>query len=719
MINFFKSIGNFFSGIFNFFGTTGNFISFLLNNIWWLIGGALVAFIVILIISLILHSFPNWIITTLVCIFCIGGALGLAAIFQKPSSTPDDSSDTTKPSDTLIINPSDVIKIVSNGGYNSSYINAKENDPHCPTSEDKTFDINLIEYNDRAIFYYDIKIGTDKYYTANIIFNKTSNGLVPVGSFNVHGIKANKKNWKWEVQYYNFINEFDAGNTFMNFNNSVQRYNGGTILQGFFFPHNPTHLMPTYYDISNVPYDLSITMQSAKWAFDDYKSAVEDSNQLHNTMQTGIYKIYQDNFQQLDKLGIKCSSDIGASADMTSFYNALYNATKSNGCSSVVDVTDLVADVQYGIVYKSNRFMNVNYTYRNTNVYATNEQPNKDLVNDYLDHNKPDSTITTKANPMLNMTLVQTNDKDLTTFNIATHPVTVKLTNTETQNNYMFIFDDIDKLNKGIKRAVPFGTYDLTITSNVLDFGGTTANVTTTKESPNIELRYEYKGDSVNSKITLSPVRSIDLSNFDISATPVTIVLVNKETQQTYEVKFDTQEKFEKGIVENVKLGNYTYSIVSAGLSFELATGEFTLTNSSFDCVFYYDYVENVEYELTSTLIEGLTSEGGIIGDEKSRYLKITLTSKFLEFITENSLYMEINVMNSNGSSIIYKNKITSTNIKSANGFNLEEYVSYHTIYQVQVIFSNDKTSLSTDFKNINYGDNTRYFEISIDLAQK
>ena len=716
--NFFKSVGNFFGGIFNVVGSFNNFLSFLFNNIWWLIGGALVAFIVILIISLILHSFPNWIITTLVCIFCIGGALGLAAIFQKPS-TPDNPSDTTKPSDTLIINPSDVIKIVSNGGYNSSYINAKENDPHCPTSEDKTFDINLIEYNDRAIFYYDIKIGADKYYTANIIFNKTSNGLVPVGSFNVHAI--NKDAFK----SYSFVNEFDAGNTFMNFDNSVQRYNGATIYYGWWIVHDPQTFMPSYYDISYVPYDKAFirpTPDGSLWFNNHYKDNISQfqsvRNLLHNTMQEGIYTIYQDNFQQLDKLGIKCSSDIGASADMTSFYNALYNATKSNGCSSVVDVTDLVADVQYGIVYKSNRFMNVNYTYRNTNVYATNEQPNKDLVNDYLDHNKPDSTITTKANPMLNMTLVQTNDKDLTTFNIATHPVTVKLTNTETQNNYMFIFDDIDKLNKGIKRAVPFGTYDLTITSNVLDFGGTTAKVTTTKESPNIELRYEYKGDSVNSKITLSPVRSIDLSDFDITATPVTIVLVNKETQQTYEVKFDTQEKFEKGIVENVKLGNYTYSIVSSGLSFELATGEFTLTNSSFDCVFYYDYVEN-EYYLTTEI--DLRVAYSDISEEMSRQCNIVLTDNILSFIKENSLSMEIDVLDSTGSNVIYKNKI-SFNVLSSNKNHinyLAKYIEYNTVYKVQVILTNSKVKLSTDFMTIKYSKSNQYYLINMDLAQK
>lgn len=602
MGNFFQSVGNLFSGIFNFFGTTGNFITFLLNNIWWVIGGALVAFVIILIISLILHSFPNWVITVLVCIFCIGGALGLAAIFNNSQDKPDNNNGTiTRPNTSIIIQPSDTIKIVSNGGFNSSYINAKENDPNCPTSEDKTFDINLIEYNDRAIFYYDIKIGQDKYYTANMIFNKTQNGLVPVGSFNVHAQYAGKDGfWAWSPYRYTFINEFDGGNTFSNLDKSVYRYNGATFTNLWHAYLDPK--MPTYYDISYTPYDKSILMQEVRWDFNEYMTGEHSSDVLHNTMQEGIYKIYQDNFQQLDKLGIKCASDIGASADMTSFYNALYKATIANGCSSVVDVTNLVADVQYGVIYKSNRFVNINYTYRNTDVYGTDEVPNESQVDKFLDHNKPDNTITTIANPALKIKLINTNNADLTTFSIKNHPVTIKLTGNNNYN-YIYVFDDIDKLHKGMTKAVPFGTYNLTITSNVLDFGGTTAKCTTDKSHSTIELRYQFNGDSVNSKITLSPVRSVDLNTFNIEDTPVTITLVNNETQQSYEVKFDTDKKFKNGIVENLKLGNYTYTIVSAGLSFEFATGNFTLTPTQFDCVFYYDYLLD---SLTSiTLING------------------------------------------------------------------------------------------------------------------
>lgn len=589
----FEAIGKFFSDMWSVTtGITGLF-GYIFSNILWVLGGLAVGVVVILIIWAILKAPPNWFLCLLIAIVAVAGSLGICALTQNNGSADKEYHYVAG---TTIVDPTKYIGIVANGGYNKSYIEAQENDPNCPTAEDKVFDINMVEYKDIVVFYYDYQIGNNPY-TINVIFHKTNVGLIQTGCFNVQVDHTTTGWFWWDIRhYFDFTNQMYKGDNFSALTKEVTQRFG---------IYEELTVEPGYYDVLFEPYDNAIMYPSS--------IRLKDSpyhREIMSCAAEGCYQVYEQYFQQLDKIGIKCESEELATENMNTFYNTIYEATKANGYTSTLDVTDLVADVQDGVVYKSNRFLNVKYLDNSIN----NAFASHDIYEDkdkYIEQTKPDTTVTAVANPQLKMTLVNTNNADLSNFDISTYKVQIKMTNNETLAEYFFEFDTMEKLTNGIVRALPFGTYTLEIYSKVLDFGGTVATVTTNKENPNIALNYTYSGNTLNSKFTLSPIQNVDLVTFDITSTPVQIVITHKETGTVYSYVFDTVEEFNSGITQNVLIGDYSYSIVSEGLTFELTSGEFTLSIDSCDCIFYYDY--KATYGFNISVIESQTIESSNI----------------------------------------------------------------------------------------------------------
>ena len=104
--------------------------------------------------------------------------------------------------------------------------------------------------------------------------------------------------------------------------------------------------MPGYYDVMFEPYDNAIMGKTTMWFLNEYAGSDAKHSGLMGCAATGCYKVYEQYFQQLDKIGIKCESAELATANMNTFYNTIYEATITNGYTSTLDVTNLVADVQ-------------------------------------------------------------------------------------------------------------------------------------------------------------------------------------------------------------------------------------------------------------------------------------------------------------------------------------------------------------------------------------
>src|SRR5574344_179086 len=583
--NFFHSIGNFFKGTLNMASTFNNILGWIGTHWYFILAGAVASFIVWLIRVLTIKKVP-WMITVLVVIICMGISCGIAGIIdnKKNKKAEEQNQNELYIEGTNYLDPTRYVKITANGGFNTSYINAKESDPNCPTSEDKTFNINLIEYKDIVVYYYDLKIGNN-IYTLNSIFHKTMSGIVFTGCFNVHVADTST----FFNTILNFSNDMLLGNNFAPLIETVDK-TWGQKLSHIFGIAPYAQRLPSFYSSFYEPYDRSLLNESSP--FNNKYANRYGSNVTREILNIGnkgcLEQVYNKYFQQLDKIGIKCSSDPESFGNMNTFYNSIFEAVAKNKFTSILDVTNLVADVQNEVVYKSNRFMNVSYIDR-TSMNAFKDDTISSAQAPYIEVSKP-ANIVMVANPKLVMTLTNSKNADLSSLDITKYPVQIKLTNIDTKAEYLFTFDKMELLKNGITRALPFGTYNVLLNSKVLDFGGTNTIVTTSKEKPNINFNYIYNGNAIYSNIKLKPIQTVDLSSFDITKQPVIITLTNKQTQNVISLVYDTTTKFDNGISINILIGDYSYSIASDGLSFFNKVGDFTIDYTTTDSVFYFEY---------------------------------------------------------------------------------------------------------------------------------
>ena len=179
-------------------------------------------------------------------------------------------------------------------------------------------------------------------------------------------------------------------------------------------------------------------------------------------MQKGCYELYNNYFQQFGDFGIKATDDT-VMHDMANFYNSVFNSVKTLGLSAKVDVTNLVGDVKDGIVYRSNRFLEVEYfDYSKTNaLFGSANTP----VDDYVDIVAPDTNIVVSATPSseyagVTFKFESYNNADLSAFDIAEYPVRVKYTNVENSKLvYEFVFDEVTEFETACQVFMLKGSY--------------------------------------------------------------------------------------------------------------------------------------------------------------------------------------------------------------------------------------------------------------------
>lgn len=630
-----------------------------------------------IILSLILLAiFKKNILTTLIGVFLICGTLigSICYSFNKNYIDPELINDPIYNPTIEKLDPNDYLNIISNGGFDKSYVQQKENEENCPQSEDKFFDMNITEYSDSVIFYYDTIINGVKS-TVNIIFIKNKDGnLIFDGCLNVciKEVEVGKVLWVFPKVEYQFENKmYNNSNYCFKLNNSLTEYSGCVNSD------------PSFYTSIYQPLHGALLGVSRNQAI-RYMSSISSSNKaiIYKKMQQGCINIYQDYFEQLGKIGILLNGE-NIFYQLNSFYNAVFKSVKElNAIECSVNVTHLTGDVQFDseteefIVYKSNRFLNIKYNNISSNAFkfSKNNENNK-LINDNM---YVDNTISVESVPKVIFKLYN-NSTSLTGFDITKSPVTLDLIKDGT--HYTYIFDTEEELNKGIECYLPLGNYSYEIDSRVLNFDGKYGTFEITNYMKVITLNFDYEFGTVECSVSLSPIDNVDLTGFDIATQPVTIRLSN--STQTFEFKFDTVEKLNGVIVQRLPIGTYEYRISSSGLSFSETYGIIDIDTLNSTLLFNYDYIavkSSYKVEWSYKTNKDFFPNNNL---DKLRYVKfivINNTSKTIE-----NVYAQISYETS-------ENNWLSTSLAEITGniFSFEFY-NYRTNFLVKFKFENEE----------------------------
>lgn len=520
-----------------------------------------------------------------------------------------------------ITNPDKYLTIQSNGGFDKSYINDKENDPNCPVADDKYFDINVCEYKDIVVFYYD-KIIDGQLNTVNVIFTKLKDKIIFTGCFNVAVDKNEYGGFLGMFQKTEFVfaNKMYKGNNIAPLKQIVTKENGGKDSAY----NSAKTIEPGYYDKIYEPYPCCL--------IGEHNDALGINNffegpnvyKIFLTANEGCYDILENNFEQLQAIGIKLSNDEadgGLYYQLNTFYTAVYKSVSEiNQPETRIDVTSFVGDVQDGVVYKSNRYLNVKYLNVNSNAFDVEKnKENEEIINSFVVNN----TVTVEALPKVVFKLNNKNQTDLTGFDITKTPVTITVKGEK--ENYTLKFDTVEELNNGYEVYLPYEKYNYEIESTVLNFEGKYGSVDITTSTKNVILDYTYEYGTVDVNISLHPIDNVDLSGFDIKAQPVTIRLSNES--QTFEFKFDTVEELNGSITQRLPIGTYDWRISSSGLSFSETSGTVEITILDANQEFNYDYKVSTIYVLSTDLEvqEGVVTENITSSDKGWRKCEISI----------------------------------------------------------------------------------------------
>ncbi|MBR1984405.1 MAG: hypothetical protein IKA31_01570 [Clostridia bacterium] len=497
-----------------------------------------------------------------------------------------------------ITNPDKYLTIQSNGGYDKSYIEQKENEADCPVSDDKYFDINMCEYKDIVVFSYD-KIIEGQLCTVNTIFTKFEDKIIFTGCFNVAVDKNEYGGFlgMFTTTDFSFANKMYKGNNFSPLKEVVTKYNGG-YKQIHFMGEYTDLLEPGYYDRIFEPHSCALI--GNKFDAIGFMDVMPHSNKytVLKLANEGCYDILENHFEQLDKIGLKLSNeeaDGGLYYQLNTFYTAVYNSVSEvNQPETRINVTSFMGDVQDGIVYKSNRYLNVNYLNVDSNAFDVEKnKENEDIINSFVINNE----VKVEALPKVVFKLNNKNQTELTGFDITKTPVTILVQGDKT---YTLKFDTIEELNNGCEVYLPYRTYTYEINSSALNFDGKYGSVKIVESTKNVLLDYTYEYGIVECSVRLQPIDNVDLTGFDITENPVTIRLSNET--QTFEFKFDTVEELNGTITQRLPIGTYEWRISSSELSFSETSGTLEVTVLDYLHEFPYDYKVSKTYSVAVNL---------------------------------------------------------------------------------------------------------------------
>lgn len=532
------------------------------NWIGLLIGLGVAALLCLLVCTKIENKVGASILSIILVLVCAFGGSLIQNYFFTIRDKNSLYYDVIKDPTIEVVNPDDFLNINSNGGFDRNYI-VKELET-AETTEDKNFTINMAEYKEIVIFYYDTKVDNENY-TVNIIMNKVNDSLAFDGCINIY-VKKTGALW-WTKHEY--INQMYIGNNFAPLTYALNTVNS-----------------PLYY---------SICFEPARSILVNDRTVAGRDGTACKVAQIGNLGVYNQYFQQLGDLGLMLTED-NICRDMNGFYTSVYKSTKnSDMVNPSLDVTNSCAyyNADEEAFYKCNLFLNVNYkNYSSTSAFAVDMTENK-KYEDELKYNVATDVLTYSYTANVKFYLTPKQTYNMSSFDITKAPVKIILTNSD--YNYEIIFDTYSELTLGIAQNIHLGTYALKIESNVLDLGDI-GTVNITKDTGVIQFKYNYEYGTILTSIKLYQLSNLDLTGIDLATNPVTITLNNGTS--SYNFIYDTLDKLKETISKRLPMGKYNYSIVSNELAFSETSGTLTIDVNNYSFIFKYDYKTNIEYEL-------------------------------------------------------------------------------------------------------------------------
>lgn len=485
-----------------------------------------------------------------------------------------------------IVDPDRYLTISSNGGYDRTYI--EEALKTAETTTDKYSTINMAEYKEIVIFYYDTQIDNQTY-TVNVIMNKVNGNLVMDGCINIY----TKKSGFWylfgDSTKFEYKNEMFIGNNFAPLNNRLNTVDS-----------------PNYYCTVYEP-SKEILYKDSSQGFGGI------DNRARKSAQIGNFGVYNDYFQQIGDLGIMLNTD-NIFKQMNNFYSSVYKSTKASGITNCcLDVTNLCAyyNEDEDKFYNATLYLNVNFRdYSSKSAFANGMKENNNHKKELSDDVDSD-VINFQQSVFTKFILSPTQSNiDMSGFDITSAPVKITLRNT--QNTYELNFDTSNELAYGISQSIMPGEYDITIDSNVLEIGNS-AKLSIKEDTSVVRFDYTYEYNTILVSVKLHALSNFDFSNLDLETNPVTITLNNGIS--SYRFIWNNVENINEEITRRMPMGEYEYSITSNELAFAEVNGTINIDSNNYMLMFNYDYKSNVEYILIGGNSTGYHNFSGTLED--------------------------------------------------------------------------------------------------------
>ena len=577
--------------------------------------------------------------------------------------------------------------------FTKEEIDSETSNPKCPDMGDITSEIYIQDYNDVVVFYKEEKDSENKTFYPNLLFLKTKQGLVYNGCTNLHasvwiwfGSEA-IDSFEWQPNFYSkpFVKEdclphdknfvvYSSGtaDTFICFNGIIK------------LPNHELYLNKArdYVNENIYPYFLSFYEQNVK-IYQNEETTGEDFNAFYDY----LYRCY------------KSGEDMGT-VDATKYvYWQIPNDEQSKYPKTETE------NFQF---YNFNFFLKYRTEKINRNLLSTNWQFH---IDSNLENIKvlpiEDETVTIPT-----VALKLTDGKDffegvsagdftgLAAANInenvylsarskifAEYPVRFDFSKNGIKVK-SYVFDTFSDLKFGIPLNLEPGIYDYNISSEMMIFESTYGKLEVSKNAT-VVFNYSYLEDSVSATFLLKALSSTYLGS--IENFPVTISLVNKETNAIFNLVFDIHASEPKTII--LPFGLYQYQISSELLIFSPTVGELTVTSTNHSFIFEYFLASNARYVLDIKT-----------GDSDMLTIKIPTIERAQGNLFHNAIkeiYIYSHVVGEEDTTVKkienIENNWIDENIISVNYSELNDgFGEAHATYQLRVVYTTGEEFMST-----------------------
>lgn len=572
-----------------------NFLRLITSNLIGLLVGLVVAGLIIIIFQFTIckGSKVNGFISFILClIFAFAGVFIQNKFFNKTlGSAPTPQEQITS----IDVNISNGWKN-TNGGFNFAQIMQSQKDTNCPTREDQIINLKCHDFGSYVCFSF-----KDNDIYQNIVFLKTSNGLVVDGILNMTAEFPIYFDWWLRVDFNNFK----------------------------WYDHREKE--PYYYKNNNlieVKYEnlVSVSRQMALFLEREYPFwVVGHENVNYQAMQqAAIFTANNatDHFIKFGDVELIGTKDTGM-IKINSFYNYLYEQIKGIGYnnSKIVDATsslclpipqeeqknypipasektnyatnptDITTAPDYYGVYRTNIAVDLEFVKGNS---ILNETPNtqeyiKKISEDKKtqDKIKVETVVSNNNFSKLHINFKNTKDNAITNVNLKQNPIKIQFTCEELNLSKMVEINSFEKLEKGMDCIFNKNvTWKYQIDSSELIFENFMGSFKLEDNSNDVCFDYYYLENFVVANVGLNPVKTIDESTIDLSANPVKIILSN--SKHTYQFVFDSNDKLNAYESMVIEVGEYDYTILSKQLIFASVSGKLTITTTDRTMLFNY-----------------------------------------------------------------------------------------------------------------------------------